>query len=133
MRKFYRVTNCETGSSEPVLANGHVDALSYYRKCNNVEKSVILGCADIFAYNDERRYAVTKLSELPDHSLFHKVGEFSGACGPILLQKVETMANGMVRCRRFYDTIRPDSYFKSSTKVTIIPEEEQTCLKSGTM
>lgn len=133
MRKFYRITNCDTGSSELVFANGHVDALSYYRKCNNVERSVTLECADIFTYNHERRYAVTKLSELPDHSLFYKVGEFSGAYGPVLLQKIEAMANGMIRCRRFYDTIRPDSYFKSSTKVTIIPEEEQTCLKSGTM
>lgn len=133
MRKFYRVTNCETGSSEPILANGHVDALSYYRKCNNVERSVILECADIFIRNDERRYMVTKLSELPDHSLFYKVGDFSGMITSVLMQKVETMANGMVRCRQFYDTIRPDSYFKSSTKVTIIPEEEQTCLKSGTM
>lgn len=133
MRKFYRVTNCETGSSEPVLANGHVDAMSYYRKRNNVEKSVTLECADVFSYNDERRYAVTKLSELPDHSLFYKIGQFSGTYSPVLLQKIETMANGMVRCRMFYDTIRPDSYFKSSTRVTIIPEEEQTCLKSGTM
>ena len=140
MRKFYRVTNCETGSSEPVLANGHVDALSYYRKCNDVEKSVVLECADIISranmcYGPLSRgeYMITKLSELPDHSLFYKVGEFSGTYTPTLLQKIETMANGMVRCRRFYDTIRPDSYFKSSTKVTIIPEEEQTCLKSGTM
>jgi heme oxygenase len=133
MRKFYCVTNCETGSSEPVLANGHVDAMSYYRKCNNVEKLVTLECTDIISYNDERRYAVTKLSELPDHSLFYKVGDFSGRVTSVLMQKIETMANGMVRCRMFYDTIRPDSYFKSSTKVTIIPEEEQTCLKSGTM
>jgi hypothetical protein len=140
MRKFYRVTNCETGSSEPVLANGHVDALSYYRKRNNVERSVTLECADIISRanichgpNSDGEYMITKLSELPDHSLFYKVGDFSGAYSPVLLQKVETMANGMVRCRRFYDTIRPDSYFKSSTKVTIIPKEEQICLKSGTM
>ena len=131
MRKFYRVTNCETGSSELVLANGHVDALSYYRKCNDVEKSSVLECADISVSIDNRRYMVTKLSELPDCALFYKVGNFSGTVDSVLMQKIETMANGMVRCRRFYDTVRPDSYVKSSTKVTIIPKEEQICLKSG--
>ena len=131
LRKFYKVTNCETGSSELVLADGHVDALSFYRKKNNVEKSVILECADCFVYNnDGNRYAFTKLSELRDNDLFYKALPALGWCGNSPIFKICTKANDMVACRYLYDTIRPDSYFKGSTYVTIIPRGEQECLKS---
>lgn len=120
MRKFYKVTNCETGSSELVLADGHVDALSFYRKKNNVERSVTLECADFFVKNtDGDRFMVTKLSELPDNAMFAKALPALGWCNTVKLYKISTQANGMVRCRYVDDTIRPDSFFKSSTYVTI--------------
>lgn len=127
MRRFYRVTNCETGSSELVLANGHVDALSFYRKCNDDAKNANLQCDDVFVYICFGRYAFTKLSELPDYTIFYLAKNGPDA---VPIYKISTMANGMVRCRYVYDTIRPDSYFKSSTKVAIIGKEEQQCLES---
>lgn len=120
MRKFYNVTDCQTGSSELVLADGHVDALSFYRKKNNVEKSVILQCADFFVYNnDGDRFMVTKLSELPDNAMFAQALPTSGWCNTTKLYKINRQANGMVRCRYVMDTIRPDSFFKGSMYVTV--------------
>lgn len=120
MRKFFKVTNCKTGSSELVLANGHVDALSFYRKRNCVEKSVVLECADFFVYNnDGDRFMVTKLSELPDNATFRRALPVIDWCGADQLYKVGRMANGMVRCRYVNDTIRPDSYFSGGRYVTV--------------
>lgn len=133
LRKFYKVIDHETGSSELVLADGHVDALSFYRKKNNVEKSVILECADFFVYLSGERYFTTKLSELPDCDLFYKVNNRTNVVNPMLFVKFANTANNMVRCNRFYDMIRPYSYFKGSTMVAVIPKEEQKCLKSGTV
>lgn len=120
MRKFFKVTNCKTGSSELVLADGHVDALSFYRKKNNVEKSVILECADFFVRNnDGDRFMVTKLSELPDNATFARALPALGWCNNTKLYKIRRQANGMVRCRYVMDTIRPDSFFKGSLYVTV--------------
>lgn len=132
MRKFYKVTNCSTGDWSLVLADGRVDALSYYRKKNNVERSITLDCSDVFVHNGYKRYQVTKLSELHDNELFCKALPLLGICGNTPMFKLGRVANGMVRCMYLYDTIRPYSYLKGSTYVTIIPEEEQKCLKSGT-
>ena len=117
MRKFYRVTNHETGSSELVLAEGHVDALSFYRKKNNIEKSVTLECADHYTQNDDGdRFMITKLSELPDNATFHRV--LPSGYSNVPFQKDSRMANGMVRCYRT-DIITEASYFKGSTIVTV--------------
>lgn len=131
MRKYFKVTDCETGSSELVFADGHVDALSFFSKNLTDDEHRILQCADYFVSDGKTRYTVTKLSELPDHSVFYKVLEALGYHTGVPVIKIATMANGMVRCRYLYDTIRPDSFFKGSTKVTILPKEEQICLKSG--
>lgn len=132
MRKFYQVKNCETGSSELVLANCHVDALSFYRKKNKVERSVVLECSDLFV-RDARgnRYQFTKLSELRDNDVFHKALPALGYCGDAPILKLHTNANNMVACKYLCKVDCPDSYFKSSTYVTIIPQEEQECLKSA--
>ena len=120
LRKFFKVTNCETGSSELVLADGHVDALSFYRKRNNVERSVTLECADFFVRNnDGDRFMVTKLSELSDNAIFRKALPAIGWCNTACIYKVGRMANGVVRCRYVEDTIRPDSYFPGSMFVTV--------------
>lgn len=120
LRKFYKVTNCETGSSELVLADGHVDALSFYRKKNNVERSVTLECADFFVRNsDGDLFMVTKLSELPDNCEFAKALPALGWCNSVKLYKICDQANGMVRCRYVDDTIKPDSFFKGSVYVTV--------------
>lgn len=133
MRKYYRLTNCETGSSELVLADGHVDALSFYRKRKCDEKSVILQCADFFVCLYDERYFTTKLSELSDGDLFYKIDTRTNTVCPTLFVKFANTANNMVRCNHFYDMIRPYSYFKGSTMVALIPKEEQRCLKSGTV
>lgn len=132
MRRFYKVTNCETGSSELVFADGHVDALSFYRKKNNVGRSIVISCEDKFVKNSLSRYQFTKLSEIPDGFIFYKALDALGWCTESPIVKISTNANGMVRCRYLEDTIRPDSFFKGSMKVTIIPMEEQECLKSST-
>ena len=120
VRKFYRVTNCETGSSELVLADGHVDALSFYRKKNDVERSVILECTDLFVRNnDGERFMVTKLSELPDKAKFHKAFPALGTVGDKSIQKICRVANGMVKCRHLEDLGKPYSFFKGSTYVTV--------------
>ena len=120
MRKFYKVRNCQTGSSELVLANGHVDALSFYRKKNNVEKSVTLECSDFFVRNnDGGRFMITKLSELPDGATFHKALDAFGWCCYTTIHKVANMANGMVHCTTTEDGEVKDRYFKGSTKVTV--------------
>ena len=121
MRKFFKVTNCETGSSELVLADGHVDALSFFSKNRTYdERSVTLECADFFVRNnDGDRFMVTKLSELPDNAIFRKALPAIGGCNTSRIYKVGRMANGMVRCRYVEDTIRPDSYFPGSMFVTV--------------
>ena len=117
MRKFYRVTNCGTGSSELVLAEGHVDAVSFYRKKNNVERLVTLECADYYTQNDDGDwFMITKLSELPDDAIFHRV--LPSGCSNVPFQKDSRMANGMVRCYRT-GIITGASYFKGSTIVTV--------------
>jgi hypothetical protein len=117
MRKFFKVTNCRTGSSELVLADGHVDALSFYRKKNNVERSVILSCADHYTCNDDGdRFMITKLSELPDDATFHRV--LPSGCSNVPFRKDSRMANGMVQCYRT-DINAAASYFKGSTIVTV--------------
>lgn len=133
LRKFFKVTNHETGSSELVLADGHVDALSFFGKNRRCDENHIIECSDTFVYNGDDRYQFTKLSELPDNSVFYKVLEALGLASDVPLVKVSNTANGMVRCRHLYDTIRPDSFFRGSTKVAIIPPEVQECLKSGTV
>ena len=120
MRKFYKVRNCQTDSSELVLANGHVDALSFYRKKNDVEKSITLECADFFVRNnDGDRFMITKLSELPDGVAFHKALDALGWCCYTTIHKVANMANGMVHCTTITDDGVKDHYFKGSTKVTV--------------
>lgn len=120
MRKFYKVRNCQTGSSELVLANGHMDALSFYRKKNDVEKSVILECSDFFVRNKYGdRFMITKLSELPDGVTFHKALDALGWCSYITIRKVANMANNMVHCTTIEDGEVKDHYFKGSTKVTV--------------
>lgn len=131
LRKFYKVIDHETGSSELVFADGHVDALSFFGKNRTYDENHIIECSDVFVHNGDDRYQFTKLSELPDNSVFYKVLEALGYASNIPIIKVGNMANGMVRCRYLYDTIRPDSFFKGSTKVAIIPPEVQECLKSG--
>lgn len=131
LRKFYKVIDHETGSSELVFADGHVDALSFFGKNRTYDENHIVECSDVFVRNGDNRYQFTKLSELPDNSVFYRVLEALGyACNTPII-KVGNMANGMVRCRYLYDTIRPDSFYKGSTKATILPPEVQECLKSG--
>ena len=123
MRKFYKVTNCETGSSELVLADGHVDALSFYRKKNNDERLVVLECADVFVRNnDGERFMVTKLSELHDKMTFHKV--VLGRVSEKSMQKICRVANGMVKCRHLEDPGKPYSFFKGSTCVTVEVQDD---------
>lgn len=130
MRKFYKVRNCQTGSSELVLADGHVDALSFYHKKNNVEKSVTLECSDYFAHIlCDEKYFITKLSELPDGSIFYKVISRTSECAVTPYIKCTAKANGMVQCHTLYDENTPYSYFKGSIKVAILPKEVQECLR----
>lgn len=119
MRRFYLVTNHESHDSELVLADGHVDALSYYRRKHRLEPSTVLSCSDFGAYNNDERFPVTKLSELQDGSIFYKVDLSTGTCVGQPMWKLNRMANGKIRCRYLNDTIRPDSYFNGSTKVTL--------------
>lgn len=134
MRKFYKVIDHEAGSSELVFADGHVDALSFFSKhLTDDEKYHTLECSDVFVRNGDNRYQFTKLSELPDASVFYQALDALGYSTKCPIVKVGNMANGMVRCRYLYDTIRPDSFFRGSTRVSIIPVEEQRCLLSGTV
>ena len=120
MRKFHKVTNCQTGSSELVLADGHTDALSFYRKKNNVERSVTLSVCDQYAYDLTDRFNTTKLSELPDGSYFYKVIKGTYECAYPMLQKSARMANGMVKCYDASDDNAATKYLKGSTMVAYV-------------
>lgn len=119
MRIFYLVTNHESHDCELVLADGHVDALSYYRKKHKLEPNTVLSCSDYRVTNGGERFPVTKLSELPENSLFYKVDTYRKEWVGSEMWRLNRMANGKVRCRYLNDTIRPDSYFNGSTKVTL--------------
>lgn len=68
-----------------------------------------------------------ELRKLRNNELFYliKPGSYK------LLAKVENMTDGTVRCRHYYDTLRPDTYLDPSTKVVKIPKNVQKCLKSA--
>lgn len=117
MRKFVKITNREVGSSELIFADGHVDALSYYRKKNDVAKSVVLEASDVYAYDFDKRYHVTKLSEIPDGAVFRKVITRTSEINAEWLIKKRTFANGMVECWVADDIETPAKYFKQSTKI----------------
>lgn len=120
MRKFYKVINYETGSWELVLADKGLDALSFYRKKNNVERSVILACHDLFVYNnDGEQFTVTRLSELPNNVNFHKVFPVLGVVCDESMRKISRVANGVVKCRHLDDPGKPFSFLKGSTYVTV--------------
>lgn len=71
---------------------------------------------------------MNQLIELRNNKLFCLIDE-EGNCQ--LYIKVENMTDGTVRCRKYYDTIRPDVYLDPSTKVVKIPKNIQKCLKSA--
>lgn len=70
---------------------------------------------------------MNQLVELRNNELFYLIRRGSYK----LLIKVENMTDGTVRCRQYYDTIRPDVYLDPSTKVVKIPKNIQKCLKSA--
>lgn len=71
---------------------------------------------------------MNRLIKLRNNELFFLIDE-QGNCR--LLVKVENMTDGTVRCRQYYDTLRPDVYLDPSTKVVKIPKNVQKCLKSA--
>lgn len=70
---------------------------------------------------------LVELHELRNDELFYLIRRGSYR----LLVKIGNMTNGTVRCRQYYDTLRPDTYLDPSTKVVKIPKNVQKCLKSA--
>lgn len=128
MRRYYEVSDGEHDSF--VFASDHLDALNFAQR-RLYDEDTLLTCRNAFVCLEYKEYPFTKLSELPDNTVFYSVLELSCHCSDSPMIKITNMSNNMVRCRYLYDTIRPDSYIKGSTKVAIIPAEEQECLKSG--
>lgn len=71
---------------------------------------------------------MSQLIELRSNELFFLIDE-QGNC--LLCIKVEDMTDGTIRCRQYYDTIRPDVYLDPSTEIVKIPKILQKCLKSA--
>ena len=70
---------------------------------------------------------VTELYKIRNNELFYLIKQDSYK----LLVKIENMTDGTVRCRQYYDTLRPDTYLNPSTKVVKIPKNIQKSLKSA--
>lgn len=70
---------------------------------------------------------LVELRKIHNNELFYLIKRGSYK----LLVKIENMTDGTVRCRQYYDTLRPDIYLNSSTKVVKIPKNVQKCLKSA--
>jgi hypothetical protein len=116
MRKLIQITNCETGSSELVLANAFNDALSFYRKKkNNAELQVSMRYH--LCYELTEPMYCTKLSELNDGDLFRKVIKGTNEVALPIYRKVYRLANGMTECETLSGS--KTIYLKGSTIVSI--------------